>query len=76
MNDATRKRLRALKDQLETIKGALEEMATDERDKFENMPESLQGGDRGQKLEAAADSLDEAVEGFDALVDAIDEAVE
>jgi hypothetical protein len=39
----------------------LEELAQDERNKFDNMTEGLQATEQGQKIEAAADALDEAL---------------
>lgn len=73
MNKARRKRIdKILKDleKLQTaiealpdsddIKSAIEEVADEEREYFDNMHENLQGGDKGQAAEQAADNLDEA----------------
>lgn len=74
MNKDQRKRLdEALKlldeanELIGQAQGIVEEIAGDERDKFDNMPEGLQAGERGQAIEAAADALVEAVSGFDDL---------
>lgn len=74
MNKDQRKRLdEALKlldeanELIGQAQGIVEEVAGDERDKFDNMPEGLQASERGQAIEAAADALDEAVSGFDDL---------
>lgn len=50
---------------LSNAKDILEEIKVDERDAFDNMPESLQSSDRGQATEAAADALDEAWDTLD-----------
>lgn len=46
--------------ELEELLGDIDNEKTEERDKFDNMPESLQQGERGQAMEAAADAMDEA----------------
>jgi hypothetical protein len=55
------KAVRAIEDAKETI----EELALDERGKFDNMSEGLQQTESGQKLEGNADALDEAVSALD-----------
>lgn len=50
---------------------AFEAIRDEEQEYFDNMPESLQGGDKGQMAEAAIEALDSAIsaledaEGFD-----------
>lgn len=46
-------------DALDNGKSQLEELRDEVRDVYDNMPESLQGGDRGQRLEECASTLDE-----------------
>lgn len=67
MNNDTRKQLAALaarieacKNEAESIAETLDEIASDERDKFDNMPESLQYSERGEAMERAADALESA----------------
>lgn len=67
MNKQRRAQIDALIKTLETLKGQVEDamneadsIATDERDYFDNMPENMQQGDRGQAAEQAADQLEEA----------------
>lgn len=55
MNEDRRKRLAALVEQLQEIHDE-EELA------FENLPESLQGGERGREMEEAASEMDSAVD--------------
>jgi len=45
-------------DALDNGKSALEELRDEVREVYDNMPESLQGGDRGQRLEECASILD------------------
>jgi len=52
---------------VDELRGAIEEVRDEEQEYFDNMPESLQGGDKGNLAEAAVDALEEAVSGFDDL---------
>ena len=45
---------------LDDIRSEIEGIKDDEAEKFANMPEGLQGSDRGQAMESAADALGEA----------------
>lgn len=54
MNNERRKKIEQALD-------LLREAAEEEREAFENLPDSLRDGERGQKMEEAADALDEAV---------------
>jgi chromosome segregation ATPase len=65
---ALRTRLEAVQSEFESIRDELESVKDSEREAFDNMPESLQQGDRGQAAEAAADNLESAhgeLESFD-----------
>ncbi len=65
MNNDRRAAIRRAMRLLDEAKDILETCASDERDYFDNMPESLQDGERGQAASDAADALDEAVEAID-----------
>jgi hypothetical protein len=69
MNAADRKQVAAILGELEDLKAkivtqgeALRELADAEQEKFDNMPEGLQQGDAGQKIEANAGALGEAAD--------------
>lgn len=55
----------ALKDEIETVQG-------EEQEGYDNLPESLQQGERGQTMEQAAEALGEAA---DQLEDALTTAI-
>lgn len=86
MNAQRRKALADLMDRLTPlaatitdIKDALETIRDEEQESFDNMPEGLQQGDRGQATEEAISTLDSAIddlENFDIdnIVSSIDEA--
>jgi hypothetical protein len=52
---------------IDDMVGNLETAADEVRQKFENMPEGLQQGDTGQRLERMADAIDEAVSELQSL---------
>lgn len=56
--------LEALKDE---IKEAIEQVRDEEQDYYDNMPEGLQGSDRGYAAEEAVGQLDEAASMLDDL---------
>lgn len=76
MNKARRKQLAELASELEAIGTALEALRDEEQDYYDNMPESLQDGERGQKAYDAIDAIDNAVNGVAETLDYINEAVE
>lgn len=56
---------------------AIDEIAQAEREYFDNMPESLQAGEKGQRAEEVSDALDEAVSSLDGMdFDEVNEALE
>lgn len=59
----------AASSKLEEIKEDIDSQATEEQDKFDNMPESLQGGERGQAMEGAIEHLNNAVDELDAAIE-------
>ena len=61
------------------VKDSLEGIRDDEQEYFDNMPESLQGGDKGQNAEQAISQLDDAVNDmesvdFEDLISKLEEA--
>lgn len=72
-------RISNLADERDDIKGALETLRDEEQESFDNMPEGLQQGDKGQAMEEAINALDDAIsslEDFNAddINSSIDEA--
>lgn len=76
MNKDRRKRLTEITEQLESLKGQLEGLRDEEQDAFDAMPESLQGGERGQAMESAISSMEDAVDAFDEVVTNIQQAID
>ena len=68
-------------EKLEEARSMLSDLQSEEQDYYDNMPESLQGGEKGEKAQAAADALQEAhdnIDGldFESVYSALDTAVE
>jgi uncharacterized coiled-coil DUF342 family protein len=57
----------------EDFVGEAEELRDEEQDYLDNMPESLQGGEKGEKASEAINYLEEAHSAFEELVEAVDE---
>lgn len=98
MNNERRKVIEAQKAQVETlleslkdlgkqasdIKLELESARDEEQDYYDNMPESLQGGDKGERAQAAVSALEDAIGSleeiedlnFDDLLEQLDTAAE
>ena len=62
MNKDRRKRLNEIREQIENLAGELEEIQTEEQEYFDNMPESLQPGEKGDAAQAATDAIETAVD--------------
>lgn len=76
MNAARRKKLEALNERLQTLVGQatdlrdeLQELRDEEQDYYDAMPESLQGGDKGTKAEAAIASMEEVLDALSEFAD-------
>jgi len=69
MNKKDRSALEELMAKLEVIKEEIEGLDEYEREKFDNLPEGIQASDRGQAIEAAADSLDGIVADLENVLD-------
>lgn len=75
MNKTRRQQLRKWLQDLEVIKGELEKICTDEEYSFDNMPENLQGSQRGMDAEEAIDQMNEAVSSLEDAISIIEDIV-
>lgn len=67
----------ALKTALEgaDVTGSLEEVRDEEESKYDNMPESLQNGANGERIQAAIDALQTAVDNLESAVDELNTGI-
>lgn len=73
MNNYRRKQIEKLTAQIEEI---IESLRDEEQEAFDNLPESLQSGERGEKMESAIDALDYAADDLQECLDHLSEATE
>lgn len=76
MNNQRRNEIQKAIEKLETIQDNIDFIAGEERDAFDNLPESIQESERGQKMEEAADTLEEVKDAISELVDSLTGAQE
>ena len=75
MNNTRRKQLRKWLEDIENIKSELESICSDEEEAFDNLPENLQGSDRGMAFEEVIDQMNEAVSSIEDAISIIEEMV-
>lgn len=76
MNRKRRMSLMEIAKTLEDLRVAIEELKDEEQEYYDNMPESMQYGERGERAEAAVSSLEDAYDSIDNAIDSIYEAIE
>ncbi len=76
MNKERRKRLSAIVDKLDELQIELSCIAEEEQEAFDNLPESIQAGERGDAMYEAISSLEELDSSFEDLKDSINEVIE
>lgn len=62
-------------EELGSIASDIEGIADEEQEYYDNMPESLQQGEKGQNAEQAASNLVDAKEALDNAVEALEQAL-
>ena len=75
MNKTRRQQLRKWLEDVENIKSELETICADEQDYFDNMPENLQGSQRGSDSEEAVAQMEDAVSYIEEAISVIEEIV-
>lgn len=73
MNRERRKRLAEAFTLIEQVKGILDKVREDEREAYENLPESFQNGDRGEEMQGYLEMLDEAYNYLDDAGSVVDQ---
>jgi len=74
MNNARRKQIEGIRAEMESASTRLEDIMAEEQDYLDNMPESLQGGEKGATAEEAIDNLQSAIDSLDETTAALMEA--
>lgn len=76
MNRERRKNLQSIVDQLEELKGSLEDFMAEEEEYRDNIPENMQQSERYEIADAACDNLNDGVYSLESVVDSITAAIE
>ena len=76
MNKSRRKKLGEIIDKLEYLREDLDAVASEERECYDNLPESLQESVRGCAMEEAADELEDICSELDELRQRIESVVD
>ena len=76
MNKVRRRELNKILDEIAILKDRVWDVMNDEQDAFDNLPESLQYGDQGTKMENVIDCLQAALDSFDEIDEALTGAQE
>ena len=76
MYNARRKEIEKITADLEAIKELIEALQEEEQDAFDNLPESIQYGERGDKMQSAIDNLEYAADNIQDCLDNLCEASE
>lgn len=76
MNKARRRTLRQVTETLGEMVAVVEEIAGEEQDAFDNLPEGIQYSDRGERIGAAAERLNELVDELEGTISGIEEVID
>ena len=76
MNKDRRARIDELSVNLEDIRAAIEMLRDEEQEAFENLPENIQDSERGELMDSAVSSLDEASSAIEEAMNALMVAAE
>ena len=76
MNNTRRKSLRELIEKTEGIKQEIEEIITEEEEYYNNMPSSVQDGEKGDRAQTVIEYLDEAMTAAGDVIENLTSAAE
>ena len=76
MNATRRKQLAKLVEQLESIMSDIDTIREQEQEAYDNMPDSIQESERGDRMSEIIDSIQYAYDNVSDAVDNINEAIE
>lgn len=76
MNKERRRRLNELQGKIEEIVSIIEDVQGEEQDAYDNLPENMRDGDKGQAMDAAIDEMNNAVQSLNEALSSIESAQE
>lgn len=75
MNKKRRSQIKEVYAVIKDMRHQLEELLNEETDGYNNMPENLQGTEKGEESEEAQDNMSDAIECLDEALESLDEVV-
>ena len=76
MNAQRRKSIQEVIDQLTDLQSTVENLKDEEQEAYDNLPENLQGSERGEAMSESADNLDSAYNSIDEVLEYLNAAIE
>jgi hypothetical protein len=76
MNEDRRKLLKGALNKLSDVTNVIDQVKDEEQDYFDNMPENMQSGEKGTKIEEIIAALESVVESIEAASDSINECLQ
>lgn len=76
MNKARRKQISELYSQVEELLSKLDAIRDDEQEAFDNMPEGIQQGERGELAQSAINNLEDAYNSLESVKENLENAQE
>ncbi len=76
MNKQRRDRIQKVIDQLEELKEEVSSICKEEQEAYDNMPKSLQDGERGSQMYKNISTLEDQESNFDDLIENLQEVIE
>lgn len=73
MNKKRRKKLEQAQIMLDNAVSILEDVQEEEQEAYDNMPESFQEGEKGEKAQSAISSLEDAVSSIEQTISSLGE---
>lgn len=76
MNNTRRKAIEKIAEKLDELKTAFELLRDEEQEAFDNLPESIQGSERGEAMETIIYNMDDVLESLESAYDGMNELEE
>jgi Zn-dependent M32 family carboxypeptidase len=76
MNKDRRKILERINNEITTLKCELEDVMNSEQEAYDNMPESFQNGEKGERMQEIIDQLETSVSSLEEVIENILEAIQ
>ena len=74
MNKNRRKKIQEVAEQIDLLKGEVEDILSEEEEYRDNIPENMQSSERYDTAEAACDNLQNAVDSIEEALSCLEEA--